>query len=369
MNVLISPNAFKGSLTAIQAGEIIQNWIQNKFENYSTRLIPLADGGDGTCTLISKILGLQTFEYWTLDALGKPIKGHFGWEESSKTCFLDISTASGIAHLSVSNLDPNIASSFGTGILIEKSVEMGAERIVLGLGGSATIDIGVGILAALGVGFLNEKGRQLVPFSPNYLAKIKHIQLTPKLPKLQFIFLCDVKNRFFGKNGAIPTFGPQKGLDPRDFESFEKICAAVISMLYQKAKNEFIDQDSFGAAGGIAAGLSALFPSTIKMGSPYFFELAKLRDHVAWADLILTGEGKYDDQSKEGKAAFELLNMAKKEGKKIGLITGGNHSIEDSFDMILRLPELDFSSENISGRARENLIQTLEESDLDQFWV
>lgn len=369
MNVLISPNAFKGTITADKVGEIIQSCIKERYPEYHTKIVPIADGGDGTCSLLTKVLNLEYEEFWTLNAYGRPINGAFGWNDKDKTAYIDISVASGLGSLQNQYLDPFVASTFGTGMILQKAIERGAQHIVLGLGGSASIDLGTGILAALGILMLDEKGRELTPFSPNFLSKIKHIQFSPKLPKIEFTLLCDVRNFFFGKNGAIQVFGPQKGLNQEDADSFEKTCEEVLLKFYSKSKKEFIEEEGFGAAGGIAAGLSAFFPCEIKMGSSYFFEKAKLPDYVDWADLIITGEGKYDTQSKGGKASFELLQLAKNQGKKIALITGGDDQIEDEFDLIIRLPNLDFSKPDYASTAKLNLVGSFKSNFNSRFWT
>lgn len=368
MNVLISPNAFKGTLAADEVGEIIQSVINETYPEYRTKIVPLADGGDGTCSLLTKALNLQYEEFWTLNAYGRPIRGGFGWNSKDKTAFLDVSVASGLGVLQNQQLDPFVASTFGTGMILQKAIDHGARQIVLGLGGSASIDLGTGMLAALGILMLDEKGRELTPFSPNYLSKIKHVQFSPKLPKIEFTLLCDVRNLFFGEHGAIRVFGPQKGLKSEAADSFEKTCQEVLFRFYSKSKKEFVDKEGFGAGGGIAAGLSAFFPCEIKMGSSYFFEKAKLPEYVAWADLIITGEGKYDTQSKGGKASYELLQLAKNQRKKIGLVTGGDDSIEDPFDIIIRLPDLDFSKSNYLSTAKSNLIASFKSNLKANFW-
>jgi len=369
MNVLISPNAFKGSLAAEEVGEIIRSCIHEAYPRYHTKVVPLADGGDGTCNLLTKVLNLEYEEFWTLNAYGRPIRGGFGWNAEDKTAYIDISVASGLGAVQNQHLDPFVASTYGTGMILQKAIDFGANHIVLGLGGSASIDLGTGVLAALGIHMLDEKGRELTPFSPNYLSKIKHVQFSPKLPKIDFTLLSDVNNLFFGSLGAIRVFGPQKGLNSSDISFFEKTCEEVLLRFYKKSKREFIDKEGFGAGGGIAAGLSAFFSCEIKMGSNYFFEKVKLSEYVDWADLIITGEGKYDTQSKGGKASFELLHLAKKHGKKIALITGGTDAIEDQFDLILRLSNLDFSKSNFLSTAKLNLRRTLQDSFSSGFWA
>lgn len=357
MNALIAPNAFKGTLTALEAGDIIAQTIGAKHPSWTIKIHPIADGGDGTCALLNNYLGLKSMEVWGLDALGRPIQTGFGWEESSKTAYIDVSAASGVGTLQEEEKNPKVASTFGTGLLIRKAAELGAKHIVLGLGGSATVDLGLGILQACGFTFLNEGGKELTPFSPGMISKLKHIQRSPAVPKLSFTCLCDVKNPFFGKQGAIPVFGPQKGLKNEDLKVFEEDAHQLIKILENKSKTRFKDQAGFGAAGGIALGLSFFFPLTISFGANYFFEKTGLESAVVDSDLIITGEGKYDEQSSSGKACFELLKLAKLHQKKIVLITSGLEAQEAGFDKVLTLPDLDFSHKNFKKLATQNLIQ------------
>lgn len=359
MKVLISPNAFKGTLTAREAGEIIDSFLKESFSGIETKVIPIADGGDGTCELLAKALGLKHISGWTLDPYGRPVIGRFGFDSSSKKAFIDVSTASGIGLIGNEAKNPFVASTYGTGILIKKAFYERAEEIILGLGGSATIDLGIGILAALGVNFLDENGREITPFSPEYINRICHIQRPPNLPKIRFTFLCDVKNPFLGANGAISVFGPQKGLREQEIDLYEKICQKVIQMIYSKMKKPFLDQQGFGAAGGIALGLSVFFSSEIKFGSSYFFEKIKVEEEIKWSDLIITGEGKYDSQSNEGKACFELLQLAKKNKKKAILITSGKEAFQAGFDKVIVLPELNFNDSDYKSKARKNLLGLL----------
>ncbi|SFB11076.1 glycerate kinase [Algoriphagus aquimarinus] len=355
MNVLISPNAFKGTMGAREAGVIIQSFINRKYPLANTDLLPIADGGDGTCELLTEILGLEKKHVWALDPFGRPISCAYGWEEQAKKAFVDVSTASGIALLGNELLNPYVASSYGTGLLIRNAIDLGAEEIVLGLGGSATVDLGIGILAALGIEFLDENGRALIPFMPNFLFKIRHIQKSPHIPKVKFSCVCDVKNTFFGKRGAIPVFGPQKGILTSEFENYELECQTIVTKLFLKQKKLFKDLSGFGAAGGIALGLSAFFETDIEFGSQYFFETVKLESKVKWAEVIITGEGRYDNQSAEGKACFELMQLARNHSKKIILVTSGREKGVEQFDKVLTLPDLDFTDPDYKIMSRENL--------------
>lgn len=360
MRVLIAPNAFKGTIPAQEAGEIIASFLSKISFKIDSRIIPIADGGDGTCELLSRALGLEQISIMTLNPLGRPLGSVFGWDSNAQTAYIDVSTASGIADLDEKTKNPTITSSFGTGLLIQKAIAIGAKKIILGLGGSATIDLGIGLLMALGISFLDQKGRLIPAFSPDFMNLVRHIQRPPQLSNISFTCLCDVRNVFFGPDGAIPVFGIQKGLKKDDFDSFEKICENQVTLLFSKVKKDFVDKEGFGAAGGIALGLSAFFSTEIKFGATYFFELIHMKTQVKWADIVITGEGRYDQQSNSGKACFELLELVKKEGKKIILITSGHEANHAGFDDVLVLPDLDFLAQNYKTKARENLLRLLE---------
>ncbi|MEB2784087.1 glycerate kinase family protein [Algoriphagus persicinus] len=355
MNILISPNAFKGTMSAREAGEIIRSFIKRRYPGCKTELLPIADGGDGTCELLTEMLGLEKKQIWSLDPYGRPIACAYGWDMQAKKAYIDVSAASGIALLGNEVMNPFVASSFGTGLLICDAIALGAEEIVVGLGGSATVDLGIGILGALGIDFLDENGRELTQFIPNFLSKIRHIQKSPRIPKVRFTCLCDVKNTFLGDKGAIPIFGPQKGINPSDFDNYESVCKAIIGQIFRKQKITFEDQTGFGAAGGIALGLSAFFETEIKFGSNYFFGQVELADKVKWADWVITGEGRYDKQSIEGKACYELMQLTHTLSKKIMLITSGSESDVEQFDEILTLPDLDFANSDFKEKSRQNL--------------
>jgi glycerate kinase len=354
MRYLIAPNAFKGTIDAGEAARIIAEEI-GRFSGNKCLLQPLADGGDGTCSLLIDSLKLEKIQILTLNAIGQPVLGYFGWDSSTKKAYLDVSSASGIGSLESWQKDPKTASTFGTGLAIRKALDLGAEEVILGLGGSATVDLGIGILSALGVLFLDESGRELSVFSPNFLEKIKHIQITPHIPKVRFTCLCDVRNPFLGENGAVLVFGPQKGLRLNEIQTFGNSCNTVLDYMIKKSKKDWIDKPGYGAAGGIAMGLDFFFPTEIQFGAEYFFGLVDIGRKVENTDWIITGEGQYDSQSNQGKASFELLQRSKRAGKKIALITSGEGGRNAGFDLVLELPELDFSAVDYIEKARQNL--------------
>lgn len=359
MKFLVAPNAFKGTLTAQVAASEISKVIKEYYPKAIIKNQPIADGGDGTCSLLIESLGLEKIYSLTLNPIGQPVLGYFGWDETNKRAFLDVSTASGIGLLKPEQLQPDLTSTFGTGLLIKRAIEMGAEEVLLGLGGSATVDLGIGILQALGVLFLDNKGREIIPFSPGFMSRVFHIQLTPNLAEIKFTLLCDVKNPLLGENGAVKVFGPQKGIKPVNLEGFENELSRVLNLLIKKRNHVWEEKDGFGAAGGIAAGLSFFFPTKIEFGAAYYFELVGLKDLMEGVDWVITGEGKYDSQSSQGKACFELLNLSKRLNIKTALITSGNEARGEGFDLIIELPPIDFKDQYFKTIAEENFRQVL----------
>lgn len=359
LKFLVAPNAFKGTITADRAADLIWGSILVKTPDAIIDKLPIADGGDGTCFLLGKALGLQQVDCLALDALGRPISGYYFLDPKNQTAYLDVSTVSGIKHLKPVERNPYVASTFGTGELILDAIKNGAEHIVLGLGGSASVDLGMGILRALGYLFLDEKGREIPVFSDGFFSKIKHVQAPIQKNPIRFTCLCDVQNTFFGPLGAVPVFGPQKGLSMDDIPTFESELARIVEILVSKSGKVFSDRAGFGAAGGIALGLSLFFPVNLQMGAKWYFEKTNLEKKVAEADWIITGEGKYDGQSEGGKGCFELLQLAKKHQKTIALITSGEEIPGSGFDKWIRLPDLDMGISNLAERAETELVQSI----------
>jgi glycerate kinase len=357
MKFLIAPNAFKGTIDAGKAASIIHSAIKKQLPDAEPEICPIADGGDGTCFLLGSQLALEAYEFPALDPIGRPVPGLFFIDTKTNTAYLDVSTVSGIKWLKPHEVNAHVTSSFGTGELIRKAVERGVEHIVLGLGGSATVDMGTGILRALGFVFLDQKGREVPVFSPGFLSRIAHIQRPVKSLPIRFTCLCDVRNFFFGKDGAIPVFGPQKGLKSEDFHQYEQETRHLFHLLQSKSNFELVDQPGFGAAGGIAVGLSAFFRVKMEEGAKFFFDRVDMDHKIKNSDKVITGEGHYDAQSAGGKGSYELLQLARKHGKQVILITSGMKGEKSGFDEVIPLKDLDFENPDYKKQAEKNLYE------------
>jgi glycerate kinase len=356
MRFLVAPNAFKGTLSARESASLISSVLGKYFPSSSILIQPLADGGDGTCELLIDSLSLEKVSVLSFNPIGQPVMGFLGWDKDSKSAYLDVSTFSGLGMLKDYQKKPDIASTYGTGVAVRKAIELGAEEIILGLGGSATIDVGAGILAALGFLFLDSKGREIPLFSPELVFNCRFVQLPNRREKVKFTFLCDVKNIFFGEKGAVRMFGHQKGVLESDLEKFELGMGRFVHLLRKRSGKDWQqDRSGFGAAGGIALGLDLFFQTELNYGAAYFFDRVEIHRQLDATDWIITGEGRYDHQSAEGKACFELLQLAKAKNKKIALITSGKEGHNAGFDLVIELPELNFSDLDFKNKARENL--------------
>ncbi|WP_200979668.1 glycerate kinase [Echinicola sp. 20G] len=362
MKFLIAPNAFKGTIPAEQAAQLIKAQLLKDFPENDLITSPIADGGDGTCALLASAKGMKVVEVSALNAIGKPKPGKLYLDNGNATARIDISEVSGLQGLELTEIDAKLSSSYGTGELILEAISQGAKHIVLGLGGSATVDMGTGILRALGFIFLDQNGREIPLFSTGFLGKIAHIQSPLKKYQIQFTCLCDVNNTFLGEKGAIPVFGPQKGLATEELFPFEVGAKRVFQLLNKKSGGGLKDREGFGAAGGIALGLSAFFPVEIKEGAKFFFDQVKMEQKVREADIIITGEGKFDQQSAGGKGSFELLQLAKEMGKKCFLITSGDaeEAKDAGFEKVIVLPDLDFKKSDFKRMAIDNFKKALD---------
>ncbi|QDH81000.1 glycerate kinase [Echinicola soli] len=363
MNILIAPNAFKGTISADRAAALIKETLDEHFHQANFQLCPIADGGDGTCFLLGKQLKLNEIPVIGLNAIGNIKQGSIFLNKSHKEALVDVSTLSGLDGLEAYEVNAKVTSSYGTGLLVLEAIRQGVDHIILGLGGSATVDMGTGILRAFGYLFLDAQGREIPMFSPGFLSKVAYIQRPPKRHSIRFTCLCDVDNTFFGNQGAVPVFGPQKGLKGDDQQAHEQAAERVFELMNAKGNRALKDQPGFGAAGGIALGLSAFFPVEIKQGAHYFFEQVGMEQKVRWADWVITGEGKFDHQSSSGKGSYELLQLAIKQGKKSILITSGGEKegIKSGFDEVINLPGLNFSKRNVGKAAEKQLKSSLKE--------
>ena len=293
MHILIAPNAFKNSLTATEAAKAIELGLQRSKLVCTTECFGIGDGGDGTGDLLIEKFNGVKIDVTVSDALERPVNAHYGLINKGQTAIIEMASASGLRRLSSNELKPMVATSFGTGQLIRHALDNGVQKIIITLGGSATVDGGTGILTALGVSFLNGMGDELdtLPMDLPQLASIDITGLDVRLAGKEIIVMCDVSNPLLGINGAAKIFGPQKGATPADVIQLE----TGLSRLAEVIKSQFgiiIDELIMGgSAGGTAAGLYALLNAKLVNGIEYLLDETGFNQSLNKAGILITGEG------------------------------------------------------------------------------
>ena len=302
MKIVIAIDKFKGSATSQQLSQAIGDEISRLCPDAQVVAVPIADGGDGTMRCVKSILGNRATTYSV--SVAAPLQ-HLPQVEAQyiidgDTAYMDLATASGLALVPDDCRNAMMASTLGTGEMISHAISNGARHIVLGLGGSATCDGGTGILAALGFKFLDKMGNLLSPCGES-LAKISHInsdKVDGKVLNTQFTLLSDVDNPLYGVNGAAYIFAPQKGASPQQVVQLDEGLKHFATLL----PPHIAHLPGAGAAGGVTAGMMALLNASIKPGIDTLLQLAHFDDIISDANLIITGEGRIDNQTLHGKA-------------------------------------------------------------------
>ncbi|HZC58592.1 MAG TPA: glycerate kinase [Chthoniobacterales bacterium] len=324
MRVLIAPDKFKGSLSAQDVAATIARAIHSVDPRIEVDQFPIADGGEGTAAILAEHLAATRRLTQTVDAIGRPIEA-----ESfigNGVAIVDMSAASGLWRINCSELDPMRATTFGTGIQIRQLREAKVPRILLGLGGSATNDAGLGMAAAVGYRFFTSKREPVIP-GPSGIRDIAVIE-PPENPDFpECIGLSDVETKLTGPNGATHTFGPQKGLTPSMVAQLDLDFMELVARIEKQLGTNFADVPRSGAAGGLGYGIMTFLGGKLVSGFEYLADSAKLREHVIAADLVVTGEGKLDHQTLQGKGPFGVAALARACGKPVYAVAG---SIEAS---------------------------------------
>ena len=309
----------KGSLDAYGFAETVEHAFRKCSASFETRKVPVADGGDLTGKVLSEALGAQTTVVKVFDPLQREIQSEYAM--AGKTAIVEMADASGIKKMKPEELNPLKASSFGTGQLIKHAIDSGCDEILLGVGGSATVDGGSGMLEALGFQFLDSEGNQL-PGNGANLKKVRKIIQSQNFRKIKIQVISDVDNLLLGKNGAAEVFGPQKGATPEMVIKLENGLENWVSLLEYECGRNLKALKGAGAAGGIALPLMAFFNAEIVPGADFILKKLNFEEQVQWADIIITGEGKIDAQTLGDKAPVAVARMARKHRKPVIAIGG-----------------------------------------------
>lgn len=321
---LCAPDSFKESLTAMEAARAMAQGIENADHDAEVRCLPMADGGEGTARALVDATGGSMRAVPVHDPLGRPVEGHFGLLADGTTAVVETAEASGLALLEAKERNPLIASSYGTGELMLAAVRSGAKRIIVGLGGSATNDAGAGLLQALGVRLLDKNGNDLA-HGGAALANLTTIDISTMDPALKNVAItaaCDVTNPLTGPTGASAVFGPQKGASKDDVATLDASLAHFAQVIDSQLGVAVNDVPGAGAAGGIGAALRGFLNAEFRPGIAIVIEQSGLDAAAQWADVVFTGEGSIDFQTKFGKTPAGVAETAKRHGKPVIAVAG-----------------------------------------------
>jgi glycerate kinase len=326
LKLVAAPNALKGSLSPFAAAAAIAKGAKQAVPDAEVMELGIADGGDGTAEVVCRARGGQLREAPALDPLGRPRTGQYGWlGDGDKTAVIDVATASGLALLQASERDALGASSYGTGQLMLAALDAGAERLVLGVGGSASVDGGSGILQALGARLADADGQQL-PRGGGALSRLTRIDLSgvpARVRQTPIDIVCDVDSQLLGEHGAARMFGPQKGATAEGVEQLERALAHFAGIVERDFGKEVALVASGGAAGGIAAGLFGVLGARLLPGIDWVLDAVGFDQALSGAALCITAEGLLDRQSLHNKGPFGVARRAAAHGVPVVALCGG----------------------------------------------
>lgn len=313
MKIIVAPDKFKESLTTFEAAACISEGIRAAIPGGEILSFPMADGGDGFASVMQYYLHTETIHCKSVDPLGRAVNASWQWQPSGKTAIIELAVCSGLALLEPAVRNPMETSTFGSGVLVRDAIKKGAQKIILGLGGSATNDGGTGLLAALGFTFYNAYNQVLDPRGRT-LSQMERIVPPADLPAIKFEIACDVQNILHGPAGAAFIYAPQKGATAADVLLLDEGLKNLARVLLQHTGKKVDEMAGTGAAGGIAAGLMAYFEVSLRKGILMVLEASHIEKAICDADLVITGEGKLDGQSKEGKVVAGVAEIAARHG-------------------------------------------------------
>ncbi|NLI91921.1 MAG: glycerate kinase [Peptococcaceae bacterium] len=323
MKVLVASDSFKGSLSSIKVGEAVTEGVKRVFPDAVTRIIPIADGGEGTVEALVTAAQGKYVKRKVSSPLGEPIEAVMGMLPDG-TAVIEMAAASGLPLVPVEKRNPFITTTRGTGDLIKAALDEGAEKILIGIGGSATNDGGAGMVQALGGKLLNQNGKELSPGGAALvdLSRIDLSEMDHRLKDVQITVICDVDNPLCGPRGASAVYGPQKGATPEMVQYLDGCLSHYAEVIRSQLGMNIRDIPGAGAAGGLGAGLLAFTKAELKSGTEAVLDTIKFDDIIGEYDLVITGEGRIDAQSAFGKVPKGVGTRAQKHGKPVIAVVG-----------------------------------------------
>jgi len=375
MRILIAPDKFKGSLSAQQVAENIALGIRDVIPDAQIEIAPVADGGEGTAEVICKARGGEWVTCHAHGPLGNPIEARYVWLSENASAVIEMSEAAGLRALKDGVRDVLRANTFGVGEMLLDGAKRGAREIIVGVGGSVTNDGGFGMARALGFRFFTGKreienggpaeliglARIKVPLaagvSPATSLKSESASTSGGPLQIRIAAACDVKNPLLGQNGATRTFGPQKGATPDELEILERALTRLADTVTRELGCDFRNNPGAGAAGGLAFGLISFCSAELRRGFDVVVDAVELEEKIKAADVVITGEGKLDTQTLEGKAPVGVARLARKFGKRVFAVVGRaapDQQVRDIFDGVYELGgSIPRAKELLRERARE----------------
>jgi glycerate 2-kinase len=365
MRIVIAPNAFKNSLDAAGVADAIKTGFEQSHLKCTLQCFPVGDGGDGTAELLINHLNGEIISAEVHDPLGRKISSSFGLIDEGRTAVIEMANASGLRLLQANELDPLHANSYGTGELMMEALNKGVDKIILCIGGSATVDGAAGLLQAVGFGFLGRNGQALtgIPESLVELDTIDFSKVDERIHDCKITVLCDVENKLLGSEGAARVFGPQKGAGADDVIKLESSLAKLREVVLQQTGKDMAEIKHGDASGGMAAGLAALLDVELVNGIDYFLSVTNFDKALENADLVITGEGCIDIQTLQGKGPLGVARKAKGMGIAVIGLAGkvpleSIGELNDYFDVLMSINHEPMEVSLAMLQTRGNLVRT-----------
>jgi len=375
MKAVIAIDSLKGSLTSLEAGEAIKKGIMKVYKEAEVVIRPVADGGEGTAVALTLGMNGKLEKVKVTGPLGKEVEAEYGILEPSethkvKTAIIEMSVAAGITLVDEKERNPLKMTTYGVGEMIKDAIAKGCRHFIVGIGGSATNDGGIGMLQALGFGILDKNGKQ-VSFGAQGLSEIETISdefVLPELKDCTFRIACDVTNTLCGEQGASAIYGPQKGATPTMIMQMDKWLAYYAALSREKYPHANMNQAGTGAAGGLGFAFLTYTNAVLESGIKIVLEETELEKYVKDADIVVTGEGRFDGQTVMGKAPVGVAAIAKKYGKKVIAFAGcvtedaiacNEHGIDAFFPILREVVSLSEAMD--AENAAKNMAATVEQ--------
>jgi len=314
MKIVIAPDSFKGNLSALEVAKLIEKGIRRVYPKVRIVKVPMADGGEGTVRSLVDATKGRIIRKEVTGPVGKKVKASYGILGDKETAIIEMASASGLPLVPKNKRNPLLTTTYGTGELIKAALDRGCRKIIVGIGGSATVDGGAGMAQALGARLLDKKGRE-IGFGGGALGNLEEIdvsKLDKRIKKTKVLVASDVDNPLTGPKGAAKVYAPQKGATPSMVKRLEKNLKRYTSIIKRDLEKDIKDIPGTGAAGGLGAGLIAFLNAKIRLGVDIVIETVGLEKHLKDTDLVITGEGKMDSQTIYGKTPIGVAKLAKR---------------------------------------------------------